>query len=100
MNGTKRKADTSAKIANKKDSKKAKVDAKGDKKSSKPKAPVQSESSEDDFEGLDDEGGVGLDSDTEMFDGDGAPIPSASEGLHPDRAKAAANAGKLTSLRH
>ena len=98
MNGSKRKAD-SVKSTHKKEPKKAKIDVKESKKSTKAKAPVSSEeSSESEFDGLDDEGGVSLDSDTEMVDGDNVPILKASDGLHPERAKAAANAGEFSNI--
>jgi pumilio family protein 6 len=98
MSGTKRKAESVK--PSKKDSKKAKIDSdsKKEKKSKKiVKEPTPSESDEPSDDELD-AGGVSLEDeeDEEMDDAEEKiNAPKAQDGLHPERAKAAANAGEF-----
>ena len=97
--GSKRKAET-AKEVSAKGSKKPKFDSLRSKaqtpKATKPavksmRAPVEQNSSDDDFDGLDEDGGVDLDKDEDTDESKDIPVPEQFQGVHPDRVKAAGN---------
>lgn len=105
--GKKRKAESTkpSKEASGKELKKPKLDKDAKSKSSIPnrkKAPVQptkesEDSSDDDFEGFEEDGGVNVGGDSAEADSDEEGDAEENTGMHPDRAKAVTN-GKSRAI--
>lgn len=91
--GTKRKAESSKEAYVKKPKVGTSSSKSPDKKTKKPfvkPAKIQEDSSDDDVDDMDEDGGVPLD-DGDDSDDSGTPVPKVKDGVHPDRVKATAN---------
>lgn len=66
-----------------------KVHVKAPKEKKAPKVVEPEPSSDDEFDGMSEDGGAALDE--EEDDSESIPIPRAEDGIHPDRLKAATN---------